>query len=104
MEEHGLVHREIFLQVPPRVEYSATALGLSLEPVLVALCAWGQRHAKELNQLDEVPECVIKPVNTKRTKVLRGLSMEQGHSVRVNCLVCTMRVGRVVSDFVLKGL
>ena len=39
---------------------------------LVALCAWGQRHAKELNQLDEVAECVIKPVNTKRTKVLRG--------------------------------
>jgi DNA-binding HxlR family transcriptional regulator len=77
MEEHGLVHREIFLQVPPRVEYSATALGLSLEPVLVALCAWGQRHAKELNQLDEVAECVIKPVNTKRAKVLRGLSVDR---------------------------
>jgi DNA-binding HxlR family transcriptional regulator len=76
MEEHGLVHREIFLQVPPRVEYSATELGLSLEPVLVALCAWGQRHAKELNQLDEVADCVIKPVNTKRSKVLRGLSVD----------------------------
>ncbi|MBV8099439.1 MAG: helix-turn-helix transcriptional regulator [Verrucomicrobia bacterium] len=77
MEEHGLVHREIFLQVPPRVEYSATALGLSLEPVLVALCAWGQRHAKELNQLDEVAECVIKPVNTL---VGRGSRKTQGHT------------------------
>ena len=28
MEEHGLVQREIFRQVPPRVDYSATALGL----------------------------------------------------------------------------
>lgn len=46
MEEHGLVHREIFREVPPRVEYSATALGQSLEPVLLALCEWGQRHAK----------------------------------------------------------
>src|SRR5215469_17489822 len=76
MEEHGLVHREIFRQVPPRVDYSATPLGLSLEPVIMALCAWGQRHAKELNQLDEVAECVIKPVNTKRAKVLRGLSVD----------------------------
>ena len=29
MEEHGLVHREVFRQVPPRVDYSATPLGLS---------------------------------------------------------------------------
>ena len=32
LEEHGLVHREVFAQVPPRVDYSATPLGLSLEP------------------------------------------------------------------------
>ncbi|SFU18329.1 helix-turn-helix domain-containing protein [Mesorhizobium sp. YR577] len=62
MEEHGLVHREIFRQVPPRVDYSATALGLSLQPVLLALCEWGQRHAAELNELDRIAECVIKPV------------------------------------------
>jgi DNA-binding HxlR family transcriptional regulator len=61
MEEHGLVHREIFRQVPPRVDYSATALGLSLQPVLLALCEWGQRHAAELNELDRIAECVIKP-------------------------------------------
>ena len=61
MEEHGLVHREIFRQVPPRVEYSATALGLSLEPVLLALCEWGQRHAAELNEMDRVADCIIRP-------------------------------------------
>lgn len=61
MEEHGLVEREIFRQVPPRVDYSATPLGLSLEPVLLALCEWGQRHAVELNDLDRVADCVIRP-------------------------------------------
>jgi DNA-binding HxlR family transcriptional regulator len=66
LEEHGLVHREIFRQVPPRVDYSATPLGSSLEPVLVALCEWGQRHAAELNELDRLADCVIKP--------LRGLT------------------------------
>jgi DNA-binding HxlR family transcriptional regulator len=60
LEEHGLVHREIFRQVPPRVDYSATALGLSLEPVLRALCDWGQRHAAELNELDRLAACQLR--------------------------------------------
>ena len=45
MDEHGLVTREIFREVPPHVEYSATEFGLSLEPVRLLLCSWGQRHA-----------------------------------------------------------
>lgn len=65
MEEHGLVDREIFREVPPRVEYTATVLGLSLEPVLLALCEWGQRHAAELNELDLVADCVIRPRRSK---------------------------------------
>jgi hypothetical protein len=61
LEEHGLVHREVFRQVPPRVDYSATTLGLSLEPVLRALCEWGQRHAAELNELDRPAACKVSP-------------------------------------------
>ena len=57
MEEHGIVHREIFRQVPPRVDYTATPLGLSLEPVLLALCDWGRRHAVELDDLDRLADC-----------------------------------------------
>lgn len=41
MEADGLVHREVFAEVPPRVEYSLTPLGESLRPVLEALAAWG---------------------------------------------------------------
>lgn len=58
MEEHGIVQREIFKEVPPRVEYSATKLGLSLEPVIATLCRWGYRHAAELNEIDQL-ECVV---------------------------------------------
>ncbi len=46
MEKHGLVTRQIFAEVPARVEYSATEVGLELEPVLLALCKWGQKHAE----------------------------------------------------------
>ena len=59
MEEHGLLKREIFRQVPPRVDYTATALGLSLEPVIMSLCDWGRRHAAELSERDPVLECVV---------------------------------------------
>ena len=59
MEEHGLVHREVFRQVPPRVDYSATELGLSLEPMLRSLCEWGRDHAAELNELDQLADCAL---------------------------------------------
>lgn len=61
MEEHGLVGREIFAEVPARVEYSATSLGLSLEPILLALCQWGQHHADELDETHRLADCIIRP-------------------------------------------
>ena len=48
MEAQGLVHREVFAEVPPRVEYSLTELGRSLKPVLDALQAWGEDYKKSL--------------------------------------------------------
>jgi DNA-binding HxlR family transcriptional regulator len=61
MEEHGIVHREVFRQMPPRVEYSATPLGFSFEPVLQALCDWGRRHAVELDEADRLANCPVEP-------------------------------------------
>ena len=50
MEESGLVHREVFAEVPPRVEYSLTELGKSLKPVLDAMQAWGEGYQKSLSE------------------------------------------------------
>lgn len=44
MEESGLIYREVYAEVPPRVEYSLTPLGLSLKPVLDAMQAWGEGY------------------------------------------------------------
>jgi DNA-binding HxlR family transcriptional regulator len=40
LEEDGIVRREAFAEVPPRVEYSLTAHGQALLPILAQLCAW----------------------------------------------------------------
>ncbi len=69
MEEHGLVRREIFAEIPSRVEYSATRLGLSLEPILLALCAWGQHHADELNEMDRLADCIIRPRQARQPAI-----------------------------------
>jgi DNA-binding HxlR family transcriptional regulator len=74
MEEHGLVHREIFKQIPPRVDYTATPLGHSLEPVIMSLCEWGLRHAAELNDVGEFMECVTgKPARKVHRRAVAGV-------------------------------
>lgn len=45
LEADGLIVRVVYAQVPPRVEYSLSARGRTLEPVLLALKVWGQQHA-----------------------------------------------------------
>ncbi len=44
LEEDGLIEREVFAEVPPRVEYSLTALGMSLKPILDAMSDWGTEY------------------------------------------------------------
>lgn len=44
MEENGLLTREVFPEVPPRVEYTLTDLGHSMEPILDAMDKWGTEY------------------------------------------------------------
>lgn len=48
LEGSGLVHREQFPEIPPRVEYSLTSLGISVMDALMPLCEWGETHLGEL--------------------------------------------------------
>ena len=44
LEDDGIVHREVYLEVPPRVEYLLTDYGKTLRPITEIMCEWGKRH------------------------------------------------------------
>ena len=44
MEEDGLLTRKVYAEVPPRVEYTLTELGKSLQPILLAMQQWGLEY------------------------------------------------------------
>ena len=47
MESSGLVNRKVYAEVPPKVEYSLTALGDSLRPVIDVLRTWGEGYKRD---------------------------------------------------------
>lgn len=48
LENDGLVQRTVYAEVPPRVEYSLTPLGASMEPIIQALYDWGTMYKQNL--------------------------------------------------------
>lgn len=50
LEGDGLVARKVYAEVPPRVEYSLTPLGISLIPVLAQLEEWARTHCDEITK------------------------------------------------------
>ncbi|MFB9277644.1 winged helix-turn-helix transcriptional regulator [Cohnella cellulosilytica] len=51
LEYHDIVHRKIYMEVPPKVEYSITEYGLQMAPVMMALADWGDSHIKHLDEI-----------------------------------------------------
>ncbi|MBY8914502.1 winged helix-turn-helix transcriptional regulator [Bacillus sp. YC2] len=46
LEGDGIIHREIYKQIPPKVEYSLTKLGESLKPLILVMRDWGEEFEK----------------------------------------------------------
>lgn len=50
LERDGIIHREIYKEVPPRVEYSLTDFGRTLEPIIMSMKVWGESYKVRLNE------------------------------------------------------
>ncbi|MBE6982675.1 MAG: helix-turn-helix transcriptional regulator [Ruminococcaceae bacterium] len=57
LESEGLIHREVFPIIPPKVEYSLTELGNSLMPILIAMRDWGMGYLKMNKDIE--PSCFM---------------------------------------------
>lgn len=63
LETDGLIERKVYAQVPPKVEYSLSPLGRSIEPILLALKEWGdtniERFSKPLREQSPVQNAAL---------------------------------------------
>ena len=51
LESDGIIHREVYPIVPPKVEYSLTPLGETLKPILDSLTNWGIYYKENINKM-----------------------------------------------------
>lgn len=56
LEADGLIRRTVYAEVPPRVEYSITEKGRSLETILDLMCRWGEENIDDRFELTN-PQC-----------------------------------------------
>lgn len=53
LEKDGVVHREVYREVPPRVEYSLTEFGRTLSPIILQMRDWGESLIRRQNEKQE---------------------------------------------------
>lgn len=55
LEAHGVVHRKVYAEVPPKVEYSLTEFGRTLEDIVLAMHEWGEAYVERLRASEGRP-------------------------------------------------
>lgn len=56
LERDGIIHREVYKEVPPKVEYSLTEFGRSLAPIILLMKDWGAKHKDRVNKIKKAVE------------------------------------------------
>lgn len=79
LETDGIVLRKVYAQVPPKVEYSLTAFGETLIPVVAAMHDWGRAYADECSRIKSQAETVASAAaaSVKNTPVPDAGSLAQ---------------------------
>lgn len=80
LEENGILVRHVYAQIPPRVDYTLTNIGYSLQPVIDSMVAWAEEYKKTL--VDEFTQTVEKGKDKlEQTRQLISSKIEQGQKI-----------------------
>jgi DNA-binding HxlR family transcriptional regulator len=52
LERDGVIHREVYKEVPPKVEYSLTEFGRTLEPIILLMKDWGEKNKDRVKKIE----------------------------------------------------
>jgi DNA-binding HxlR family transcriptional regulator len=77
LEEDGVVHREVYRQVPPKVEYSLTEFGRSLEPILLLMRDWGVTYKERLARIATAADAPCFEARAKRGTAKRRVTRSE---------------------------
>ncbi len=66
LEADCVISRTDYKEVPPRVDYTLTSLGLSLAEAIIPLCTWGTEHALEMKSIFEKQDALSDGISKKR--------------------------------------
>lgn len=61
LEQHGIITRKVHAEIPPKVEYTLTELGKSMEPVLMAMHDWGVNYHNLGHPINDTPPAASPP-------------------------------------------
>ncbi len=67
LEENGILVRQVYAQIPPRVDYTLTAIGYNLKPVIDSMVAWAEEYRETI--VAELKEMELKAKNNILTPV-----------------------------------
>ena len=68
LERDGLIHREVYAEVPPKVEYSLTELGESVVPILQMMYQWGKDYRAQTED-DNPVDCLVEGAEMKNVSL-----------------------------------
>ena len=54
LEEAGIISRKIYAEIPPKVEYTLTEFGLTIQPIIVSISEWGKKHRLNKEQIENI--------------------------------------------------
>lgn len=57
LEEHHIIERQVFPEVPPKVVYSLSSIGEKLRPIMQDMYNWGVQYVEEFGEITEVLQC-----------------------------------------------